>query len=325
MQQVAALQLLFNDYLSKNQFTQNPKGLYEPINYILSIGGKRIRPVLLLMGCNLFDDDVAQALPASFAVEVFHNFSLLHDDIMDEAPLRRGKETVHVKYDQNTGILSGDVMLVYSYHYLSLLENKVNFAKIIKIFNQIAIDVCEGQQYDMDFETRDDVTIPEYLKMIALKTAALIAGGLKIGALIGGANEQDAEHLYQFGKNIGIAFQLQDDILDTFGNPEQFGKKVGGDIVQNKKTFLVLKTMEIADQQKRNQLKLLMNTTTHEEFEKIETVKSIFNSLNIRQLSEKLMEDYLTTAFEHLDKIEVEESRKKPLIKLANQLMGRVV
>lgn len=325
MQQVVQLQTLFNDYLSKNQFTQQPEGLYEPINYILSLGGKRIRPILLLMGCNLFNDNVAQALPASYAVEIFHNFSLLHDDIMDEAPLRRGKETVHVKYNQNTGILSGDVMLVHSYRYLCLLENKTNLITIIKIFNQIAIEVCEGQQYDMDFENRDDVTIPEYIKMISLKTAALIAGGLKIGALVGGAKEEDANNLYEFGRNIGIAFQLQDDILDTFGDPEKFGKKVGGDIVQNKKTFLVLKTMEIANEVECEKLRILMNTEVNDEKEKIKAVKSIFNSLGIRRLAEELMEDYLATAFEYLEKINVEESRKNPLIQLANQLMGRVV
>lgn len=325
MQQVSALQSLFSKYLTENEFENKPEGLYEPINYILSLGGKRIRPVLLLMGCNMFDDDIEKALPASYAVEIFHNFSLLHDDIMDEAPLRRGKPTVHVKYNQNTGILSGDVMLVYAYEFLLKLDAKVNVLEILKVFNQVAIEVCEGQQHDMDFETRNDVLISEYLKMIEQKTAALIAGGLKIGAIIGGASAADAAHLYEFGRNIGIAFQLQDDILDTFGDPEKFGKKVGGDIVQNKKTFLVLKTLEIANDEQRAQLTLLMNKDFEEENKKINAVKSIFNKLQIRQLAEQLMEEYSTKAFEHLDAVQIDKSRKIPLVNLAHQLMGREV
>ena len=325
MQQVAQLQILFKSYLSDHQFSQSPKGLYDPVNYILSLGGKRLRPVLLLMGCNLFDDEVNQALPAAYAVEIFHNFSLLHDDIMDEAPLRRGHPTVHVKYNQNTGILSGDVMLVYAYEFLAQLGEKVNILKVLKIFNQLAIGVCEGQQYDMDFEQRDDVTIDEYLKMIEQKTAVLIAGGLQIGALIGGASKEDAQHLYEFGRNVGIAFQLQDDILDTFGDPEKFGKKVGGDIAQNKKTFLLLKAYECCDEQQAKQLRILMNKGTQDEEGKINEVKSIFNELEIRQQSEQLMETYLQLAFSHLEKVEVGEIRKKPLKDLANQLMGREI
>ncbi len=325
MYQVSELQSLFRNYLDQNQFLQEPQGLYEPINYILNLGGKRLRPVLLLMGCNLFDENVEQALPASYAIEIFHNFSLLHDDIMDEAPLRRGQPTVHVKYNQNTGILSGDVMLVYSYEYLLQLKPKVNISNIIQIFNKVAIEVCEGQQHDMDFETRNDVTIPEYLKMIEQKTAALIAGGLKIGGLIGGASSADANHLYEFGRNIGIAFQLQDDILDTYGDPEKFGKKVGGDIVQNKKTFLVLKTLEVGDKDQQNRLSKLMNTETTNELVKIKEVKSIFDSLQIRQLSEQLMEEYLSKAFDHLNRINVAKERKLILENLANQLMGREV
>jgi len=274
MQSSSQLQSLFNEFLQKNEFDQQPEGLYDPINYILKIGGKRVRPVLLLLGCNLFDEDVDKALSAAFSIEVFHNFTLLHDDIMDEAPLRRGKPTVHSKYGQNTGILSGDVMLVYAYKYLTQYASHSNFAEILKTFNQVAIGVCEGQQHDMDFETRDDVTINEYLKMIEQKTAVLIAGGLKMGALIGNASIENADCLYEFGRNIGIAFQLQDDILDTFGDPEKFGKKVGGDIVQNKKTFLVLKTLELADEQNRDQLAKIMNTPTTNDNQKIELVNS---------------------------------------------------
>jgi geranylgeranyl diphosphate synthase type II len=325
MQQVAELQLLFKTYLNENQFHQKPKGLYEPINYILSLGGKRIRPVLLLMGCNLFNDDIAEALPASFAIEIFHNFSLLHDDIMDEAPLRRGKPTVHVKYNQNTGILSGDVMLVYAYEFFLQLNDKVKIPHIIKTFNRVAIEVCEGQQYDMDFETRNNVSIAEYLKMIELKTAALIAGGLKIGAIIGGSSEKDANHLYEFGRNIGIAFQLQDDILDTYGDPEKFGKKVGGDIVQNKKTFLVLKALELGNEDQCARLLSLMNVDSKDESVKIETVKSIFNELQIRETAEQLMESYLALAFKYLGAVSASDEKKEVLVKLSNELMGREV
>ncbi len=325
MQDVAELQLLFKKYLDENQFHQKPTGLYEPINYILSLGGKRIRPVLLLMGCNLFSDNIAQALPASFAIEIFHNFSLLHDDIMDEAPLRRGKPTVHVKYNQNTGILSGDVMLVYAYEFFLQLDNKIRIPDIIKTFNQVAIEVCEGQQHDMDFETRNDVSIDEYIKMIEQKTAVLIAGGLKIGAIIGGALEEDSNHLYEFGRNIGIAFQLQDDILDTYGDPEKFGKKVGGDIVQNKKTFLVIKALELGNEDQHTRLSHLMNFDSNDENAKIEAVKSVFNELQIREAAEQLMESYLVLAFEHLAAVNVPEEKKKVLIKLSNELMGREV
>jgi geranylgeranyl diphosphate synthase type II len=325
MQQVAELQSLFKTYLDENQFHQKPEGLYEPINYILSLGGKRIRPVLLLMGCNLFNDNIAQALPASFAIEIFHNFSLLHDDIMDEAPLRRGKPTVHIKYNQNTGILSGDVMLVYAYEFFLQLDDKLKIPIIIKTFNKVAIEVCEGQQYDMDFETRNDVTIDEYIKMIELKTSVLIAGGLKIGAIIGGSSEEDANHLYEFGRNIGIAFQLQDDILDTFGDPEKFGKKVGGDIVQNKKTFLVLKALELGNDEQCDKLSALMSIDSEDENVKIEAVKSIFNELQIREAAEQLMESYLELAFDHLSAVNVVEEKKEVLIKLSNELMGREV
>ena len=247
MRSLSQLQELFQKYISDNQFSDTPTELYDPVNYILSLGGKRLRPILLLMAYNLFKTDVEKALPAAFSVEVFHNFSLMHDDIMDKAPLRRGKPAVHIKYNESTGILSGDVMLIYAFKYLMKLEDQNSLLEIIKLFNQIAIDVCEGQQFDMNFENRTEVTIDEYINMIGLKTAALLAGAMKMGALIAGASDKDAQLLYDFGKNVGIAFQLQDDILDTFGDPEKFGKKVGGDIAQNKKTYLALRAMELAN------------------------------------------------------------------------------
>lgn len=323
MENLVSLQQRFTTYLLQNSFQTAPKRLYDPVNYILTLGGKRIRPVLLLMACQMFDEEVDKALPAAYSVELFHNFSLVHDDIMDEAPLRRGKPTVHKKYDINTGILSGDVMLVYVYDYLLRLDPQLPITQIIGIFNKLAIEVCEGQQYDMDFEERNDVTIPEYLKMIELKTGVLLAGALQIGGLIGGAAAEDARHLFEFGRNIGLAFQLQDDILDTFGDPEKFGKKVGGDIAQNKKTFLLLKARELSAPTAREELDQLYSSNTLAEAEKIAKVTQLFNDLNVKALSEEVKEAYLKTAFEHLDAIAVAEEAKSNLRLLANDLMGR--
>ena len=317
------LQKLFLSYLETNHFDRSPEELYLPVNYIMELGGKRMRPVMLLMACQLFDDEVEKALPAAYAIEMFHNFSLVHDDIMDEAPLRRGKPTVHNKFNENTGILSGDVMLIYAYEYLMKTETTKNLLEVIRLFNDTAIKVCEGQQMDMNFETRNEVSIDEYIKMIGFKTAALLAGGMKIGALIAGAKEREAQLVYEFAWNIGIAFQLQDDILDTYGDPEKFGKKVGGDIVQNKKTYLVLKTMELADVDSANKLSALMNSTTTNEKEKIESITSIFNRFNARQEAEKLKESFQNKAFEALNAINVEPLRKESLKDLANELIGR--
>jgi len=284
-----------------------------------------LRPVLLLISHSLFDRQVEKALPAALAVEVLHNFTLLHDDIMDAAPLRRGKPTVHVKYDLNTGILSGDVMLVYAYHHLIQVEDKSKIAQLLSVFNRVAIDVCEGQQYDMNFEERQEVTIAEYLKMIELKTAVLIAGAMEMGALLGNASRQEAQHLFEFGRNIGIAFQLQDDLLDTFGDPSKFGKKVGGDIVQNKKTYLVLKALEIANASTRRNLAACFTMHELEESKKVETVIDIFNKLKIKDLAETEKEKYLETAKRHLAAIPVSDERKIVLTDLANQLMAREI
>jgi len=325
MQTLSQLHTIFQTYLEENKFNFSPKELYEPIDYILSLGGKRLRPLLVLMSYDLFKDDVEAALPAAFSVEIFHNFSLLHDDIMDEAPLRRGQATVHTKYDINTGILSGDVMLIYTYKYLMQLATNSNLAEIINVFNQVAVDVCEGQQFDMNFEKRDNVAIDEYINMISLKTASLVAGAMKMGALIAGASAEDAEHAYEFGRNVGIAFQLQDDILDTFGDPQKFGKKVGGDIVQNKKTYLVLKSLEVADAEVSEKLSQQMVTKTTDEVSKIETVRGIFESLNVRELAEGVKQGYQKTAFEHLNSIQVTDERKQTLKQLATELLEREV
>ncbi len=323
MKSPAALKQIFDDYIATNKFEQTPVALYEPINYIFSLGGKRLRPLLLLMGYNLFGERVAEALPAAFAIEIFHNFSLLHDDIMDEAPLRRGKPSVHVKYNVNTGILSGDVMLIYAYQYLARLSALPRYAKIIELFNQLAIDVCEGQQYDMNFEAEEKVALSTYLKMIELKTAALIGGALGMGAVIGGASEKDMEQLMQFGRNIGIAFQIQDDILDTFGDPEKFGKKVGGDIVQNKKTFLFLKALEQADSTTQAELLSLYEVKKEDNTQKISVVKGIFEDLKVDVMAAKAKDEYLAKAFTALALVGVKEERKQYLRETAHILMNR--
>jgi geranylgeranyl diphosphate synthase, type II len=323
MHSLPEYQHIFQKYLDKNTFTQSPVELYEPVNYILSLGGKRLRPLLVLMGCELFNSRLQNALPAAFAVEIFHNFTLLHDDIMDAAPLRRGKPTVHHKYGINTGILSGDVMLIIAYQYITHIKPENKVVKLLRIFNKMAQEVCDGQQLDMNFENRNDVTIPEYIHMIELKTSVLVAAAFQMGALIGGATEAEAEHLYEFGRNVGIAFQIQDDILDTFGDPEKFGKKVGGDIVQNKKTYLVLKSYEIANIIQKMDLEQLMHTPTTNEVEKITAVKNIFQAVNVRTEAEKTMNDYLHIAFKHIDATPLSIEKKNYLKNWAEELMER--
>ncbi len=318
------LRTRFLEYLAENRFTQEPQGLYDPINYILKIGGKRMRPVMLLLACRMFKDDIEDALPAAFAVEVFHNFTLLHDDIMDDAPLRRGKATVHEKYDINTAILSGDVMMIYAYEYLAKSPSHL-IPQLLNILNRVAIGVCEGQQYDINFETAENVELAEYMHMIEYKTAVLLAGAMEMGARIGGADESDAQHVYNFGRDIGIAFQLQDDILDTFGDPAKFGKKVGGDIAQNKKTFLTIKTLELADTTDAETLHQLMQTIPNDEAAKIQKVKDLYQKYNIRSIAEKEMNTYLEKALRHLDAVTVTDNRKTEIRELARYLISREV
>jgi geranylgeranyl diphosphate synthase type II len=253
MRTISEYQDLISRHFESIKYQKEPNNLYEPIRYILSLGGKRLRPVLTLMATEVFDVDCQKALAAATAVEVFHNFSLIHDDIMDDAPLRRGNETVHEKWNINTGILSGDAMLILAYQYFEAYEPKI-FQELAKLFSKTALEVCEGQQYDVDFETRDDVTIPEYLKMIEYKTAVLVASAMKMGAIVAETTEENKNLIYDFGLNLGLAFQLQDDYLDAFGNPETFGKQVGGDIIENKKTYLYLKAMEFASANEKVQL-----------------------------------------------------------------------
>lgn len=322
MQLVSTYYSDFIAYMEDNTFDKDPSGLYQPVDYIMQLGGKRLRPILVLMSYRLFHDDYEPALPLGLAVEVFHNFSLVHDDIMDAAPLRRGKPTVHELYDVNTGILSGDVMLIKCYEFLLRAPAKL-IPALIQTFNELAIKVCEGQQYDMDFETRSDVTIPEYLKMIEYKTAALIEGCLKLGAILAESGKENGQHLAAFGRNIGLAFQMQDDILDTFGDPAKFGKKVGGDILNNKKTYLLLTAQALADEQDRKQLEKWMSSKKADEQEKVQAVTELFKKYQVLERATEQMQLYQTKAFEHLTQVTAADERKQELIDLANELLVR--
>lgn len=303
---------------------KEPNNLYEPIKYILSLGGKRLRPVLTLMATEVFDVDCKKALAAATAVEVFHNFSLIHDDIMDDAPLRRGKETVHEKWDINTGILSGDAMLILAYQYFEEYEPTI-FRELAKLFSKTALEVCEGQQYDVDFETRDDVTIPEYLKMIEYKTAVLVGAAMKMGAIVAKTTEENANLIYDFGLNLGLAFQLQDDYLDAFGDPKTFGKQVGGDIIENKKTYLYLKANEFASEDKRIQLQHLFSIQPDESVNKIESVKGIFDTTGATAATQEAIEHYTLKALKTLDGINISADKKMILKAFAEKLMSRNV
>jgi geranylgeranyl diphosphate synthase type II len=301
-----------------------PKNLYEPIRYILSLGGKRLRPVLTLMAAEVFDADCKKALEAATAVEVFHNFSLIHDDIMDDAPLRRGNETVHEKWNINTGILSGDAMLILAYQYFEGYEPSI-FRELAKLFSKTALEVCEGQQYDVDFETRDDVTIPEYLKMIEYKTAVLVGAAMKMGAIVAETSSENADCIYDFGLNLGIAFQLQDDYLDAFGDPETFGKQVGGDIIENKKTYLYLKAMEFASGNEKEQLLHLFSIQPGDNTDKINSVKEILSQTGASQATQKAIERYTFLALETLEKMNIGTDKKAILKSFAETLMSRNV
>jgi len=324
MHSIQAYQEHFLNYLKQQHFLRNPKNLYEPIDYILGLGGKRMRPVLTLMAAEVFDVNFERALPAATAVEVFHNFSLVHDDIMDDAPLRRGKVTVHEKWNLNTGILSGDAMLILAYQYFENYE-PIIFKELAKLFSKTALEVCEGQQYDVDFETRGDVTIAEYLKMIEYKTAVLVGAALKMGAIIAQTSKENADLIYDFGLNLGIAFQLQDDYLDCFGNPETFGKQVGGDIIENKKTYLYLKAMEFAKAEEREQLLHLYSIQPDDNSDKIESVKEFFRHTGASKATQKSIEDFTLQAFETLNKMQLSEDKKKVLKTFGEKLMNRTV
>jgi len=319
MQSFELLSQKFALQFDKAHFPGAPETLYQPNEYFLKLGGKRVRPVLCLMGNELFDEIREDAWELAAAVEMFHNFTLIHDDIMDKAPLRRGMETVHTKYGENTALLAGDVMLVKAYEYLSNIDN--TFLKpIMQLFNQTAREVCEGQQWDMDFEKQDTVGLDEYLRMIELKTSVLLAASLKMGAVLGGAGERNQNLLYEFGRKLGIAFQVQDDYLDAFGDPQKFGKQVGGDILANKKTFLLIHALETANAAQLAELRHLLAGNAPD---KVEQVLKIFRKCQVDEWAIQLKNKYLDEAFQHLEDIAVVSKRKEPLADLAKFLVQR--
>ena len=322
MKILAPYQEAFLAYLASQDFAKEPQGLYAPIEYIIHLGGKRLRPILVLMAAEAFGAHAKKALPAAMAIETFHNFSLIHDDIMDDAPLRRGKETVHEKWDVNTGILSGDAMLIQAYRYFENYDVQL-FKPLLQLFSKTAQEVCEGQQYDVDFEERDNVSIAEYLHMIENKTAVLVAAALQMGSMIADADNKNQQLIYQFGLDLGIAFQLQDDYLDAFGNPETFGKKVGGDIAENKKTFLYLKALELAKPDEAGQLRHLYSLHPDDDTAKIENTKQIFVESGAAKASLEAIEQYTTSAFKNLEKIEISADFKKIFTEFGNWLMNR--
>jgi len=313
---------LFLKHLGEKIEVKEPKNLYEPIFYILNLGGKRIRPLLALMSCNVFGGKVTDALDAALAIEMFHNFSLIHDDIMDAAPLRRGKTTVHKKWSVNTGILSGDALLVWAKQLLESYEGHT-YKRLNTLFTKTALEVCEGQQYDFDFESTFNVNVDEYIKMITQKTAVLLAASLKFGAIIAGANKKDSDFIYAYGLNLGIAFQLQDDYLDVFGD-EDFGKQKAGDIIENKKTFLFLKTLELANENDRENLINLYSSRALSE-SKIKEVIALFNANNIPALIELEIKKYTAKAVQSINNLSVHQDKKEGLIHFAKQLMERKI
>lgn len=301
----------------------HPRELYDPLAYMLSLGGKRLRPVLVMMAGDVFGADTNKAIPAALAVEVFHNFTLVHDDIMDKADIRRGKPTVHKKWNETVGILSGDLMMIKATQLLCETET-TRLREMLEVFNATAVEVCEGQQIDMNFETRSDVSVDEYIQMITLKTAVLLGAALKLGALVANASDEQAEHLYEFGKNIGIAFQIQDDILDSFGEGDKVGKKIGGDIAANKKTLLLIKAFEKADTLMKQEMEQLMHNSMVSEQQKIDGMLRIYNALQVKEIANQLKNDYLQRAFAHLEKVQVAAENKEILKITALDLMERM-
>jgi geranylgeranyl diphosphate synthase type II len=304
-------------------YPSTPSHLYEPIRYLIDLGGKRIRPLLTLMGATTFDENAYQkAIPAALAIEFFHNFSLMHDDIMDQAPLRRGQPTVHQKWSLSTGILSGDILLIMAYQQLCKSPTQV-LPQVLEVYNQMATEVCEGQQLDMDFETMDTVQTDAYLHMIKLKTSVLLGASLQLGAIIAGASTEDQEAIYTFGTDVGMAFQLQDDLLDTYGNPTTFGKQVGGDILSNKKTFLYLHALEAADQVDKAELLDWFSRKTFDPSQKVSAVKQIYDRYKVQEATELLKNKYIQQAYDALLRISVSADRLIPLRQLSEALLVR--
>ena len=319
MQSFLELAQQFETKFNVRHFPKEPQTLYDAAQYILAIGGKRVRPVCVLMGNELFADINQDAWQVAAAIELFHNFSLIHDDIMDKAPLRRGMQTVHAKYGDATALLAGDVMFAQAYDYLTRIDLSY-VQKIIKLFNQTSKEVCEGQQIDMDFEQMQNVGMEQYIQMITLKTSVLLAASLQLGAILGGAGEGNQQHIYSFGKNLGIAFQIQDDYLDAFGDPEKFGKQIGGDILSNKKTFLLLHAIEVATANQKNEIDTLISTNPTD---KVEKMLTIYKDCKVDEWAKELKEKYYKTALKNLEDVAVLAIRKKPLYELATYLMER--
>ena len=303
-------------------YQREPKNLYEPVGYALSMGGKRLRPVMVVLACNIFSEKIEKAFPVALAIELFHNFTLLHDDIMDGAEMRRNNLSVYKKYNENIAILSGDAMSIMAYNYL-LKCDSTDPTPLIRLFSQTALEVCEGQQFDMDFEARMDVSIPEYINMIRLKTAVLLASSLKLGAMVADSPEKIANQLYEFGLNLGIAFQLQDDLLDVFADEGKFGKRIGGDIVSNKKTFLLLKALEISDDNTKMVIHDWINKSDFNTDEKIQAITDIYNKLDIRTITEKYIDGFYQMALTVFEEIDLVTERKSELLQLANLIMNR--
>jgi len=317
MQSFETLSKQFAEKFDTRHFPEQPASLYDPNEYFLKLGGKRIRPVLCLMGNELFDEIIPDAWQAATAIELFHNFTLIHDDVMDKAPLRRGKQTIHTKYNESTALLAGDVMMVKAYEYLNKISSSY-LRKVLALFNRTAVEVCEGQQMDMDYESQDNVSMNDYLKMIELKTSVALAASLKVGALLGGGGERNQNLLYEFGRKLGIAFQVQDDYLDAFGDGNKTGKQIGGDILANKKTFLLIHAMESTPHQK--QLKELIKTNPSD---KVEKVLRVYQDCKAGEWALQLKNKYLDEALNHLEDIAVLSKRKEPLRALALFLVRR--
>ena len=311
-----------NAYIASLPYERRPKSLYDPIEYVLAAGGKRIRPSFVLMAYNLFHDDVDRILPVATALETYHNYTLLHDDLMDKADMRRGRPTVHKKWDDNTAILSGDTMLVLAYEHLAKCDTKY-LKPALDLFTETALEVCEGQQFDMEFETRNDVAEEEYIEMIRLKTSVLLACALKMGAVVAGASDADANALYAFGEKVGLAFQLQDDLLDVYGDPKVFGKAIGGDITSNKKTFMLINAFNRADAETRAELERWTTATEFDPAEKIAAVTEIYNRLGIDKLAEQRIKEYFEQSRQHLDELSVSDDRKAVLREYTERMMNR--
>lgn len=324
MKSIAHFTAQFSDFLTTKTHSRQPESLYDPVNYILNLGGKRIRPALVLMSTELFDEAVERAMDAALAVEVFHNFSLVHDDIMDAAPLRRKQPTVHEKWDINTAILSGDAMLIWAYQCFENYDEKT-FSALVKLFSKTAHEVCEGQQYDMDFESIENVSLKEYIEMIRLKTAVLVACAFQMGGIIAKASVENQNKLYEFGQNLGIAFQIQDDLLDIYGDPKTFGKQIGGDIIENKKTYLYLKALELSTEDDHNQLKHLFSISPKNKKAKIETVRQIYDAYDVKSVSSKRISHYTGLALEALKALDLTEEKKQNLKTFAQELMQREI